>query len=305
MAFHHGGDRAAAAAALAAPPSPAVATYVAHIRSLAGGPSPITLVGLASAMHIAPAAGGSVLGRLLRWTLRLGRGSGGLSVFEYPNVNVAAVRRLQAAYMAADPTDVGLGVEAFTAVTGGFLKQYTAADSSAFFSLFDTAATGRVKVRQFICGVCLLCRTPRDQHIRFLFYMFDVAGAGVLQLPAVTQALVLLNRVAVAVARSAPPPASPSGGGGGGGGGGGPTDRPWRGGPPRAAAAPPSGNGSARKSVAARPGAPTAGDRGRDSDAAAGDPARPLSNATPPVGDSPRSSAVSMSSAVPNSVGSK
>jgi len=93
VAFHHGGDSAAAAAALAAPPTPAVATYVAHIRSLAGGPSPITLVGLASAMHIAPAAGGSVLSRLLRWTLRLGRGSGGLSVFDYPGVDVAAVRR--------------------------------------------------------------------------------------------------------------------------------------------------------------------------------------------------------------------
>lgn len=137
------------------------------------------------------------------------------------DLNVAAVRRLQAAYMAADPDDHGLGMDAFTSVTSEFLRQYTAADSSAFFSLFDTAALGRVKVRQFICGVGLLCRTTREEHIRFLFYMFDVAGAGVLQLPAVTQALMLLNRMAVAVSRSATASSSTQGVVGGGGGDGG------------------------------------------------------------------------------------
>lgn len=134
------------------------------------------------------------------------------------DLNVAAVRRLQAAYMAADPYDHGLEKEAFTSVTSEFLQQYTAADSSAFFSLFDTAALGRVKIRQFICGVCLLCRTTREEHIRFLFYMFDHAGAGVLQLPAVTQALMLLNRMAVAVAASAAAASLAQAGGGGGGG---------------------------------------------------------------------------------------
>lgn len=137
------------------------------------------------------------------------------------DLNVAAVRRLQAAYMAADPYDHGLGIDAFTSVTSEFLQQYTAADSSAFFYLFDTAALGRVKVRQFICGVCLLCRTTREEHIRFLFYMFDVAGAGILQLPAVTQALMLLNRMAVAVARSAAAASSAQGDVGGGRGDGG------------------------------------------------------------------------------------
>lgn len=118
VAFHWGRDArdpataaAAAAAALAAPPSPAVAAYVAYLRSLRAAVPPVGLIGVATAMHIAPAAGGSTLARILRRTLRLGGGGGdgdgggggggkgghrgtpGLSVFAYPGVDVPAVRR--------------------------------------------------------------------------------------------------------------------------------------------------------------------------------------------------------------------
>lgn len=114
VAFHWGGggdDAAAAAAALAAPSSPAVAAYVAYLRSLRAARPPVGLIGVATAMHIAPAAGGSTLARILKRTLRLGGGDGddgasagdgggggdrgtpGLAVFAYPGVDVPRVRR--------------------------------------------------------------------------------------------------------------------------------------------------------------------------------------------------------------------
>ncbi|GAB0493240.1 hypothetical protein MMPV_004516 [Pyropia vietnamensis] len=99
VTFHWGGDPAAAAAALAAPPSPAVAAYVDYLRSLRSAVPPVGLIGVATAMHLAPAAGGSTLARILKRSLRLGGGDGGddrgtpgLTVFAYPGVDVPTVR---------------------------------------------------------------------------------------------------------------------------------------------------------------------------------------------------------------------
>lgn len=117
----------------------------------------------------------------------------------YLHLTVHESRALVAQFRAADPENNGLTLEQFSKVTGSFLASKTTSDPAAIFAIFDTALSGRVTLREFLCGYAILCKGTTDTRIRYIFNMFDTEDEGVLSRKQLTAALKLIE----AYARSA------------------------------------------------------------------------------------------------------
>lgn len=119
--------------------------------------------------------------------------------YSYLHLNLHESRALVAKFRAADPDNNGLTLEQFSKVTGTFLASKTTSDPAAIFAIFDTALSGRVTLREFLCGYAILCKGTTDTRIRYIFNMFDTDDEGVLNRKQLTAALKLIE----AYARSA------------------------------------------------------------------------------------------------------
>lgn len=119
--------------------------------------------------------------------------------YSYLHLKVKESRALVAQFRAADPENNGLTPEQFSKVTGSFLASKTTSDPAAIFAIFDTSLSGRVTLREFLCGYAILCKGTTDTRIRYIFNMFDTEDEGVLSRKQLTAALKLIE----AYARSA------------------------------------------------------------------------------------------------------
>lgn len=119
--------------------------------------------------------------------------------YSYLHLTVKESRALVARFRAADPENNGLTLEQFSEVAGSFLASKTTSDPAAIFAIFDTALSGRVTLREFLCGYAILCKGTTDTRIRYIFNMFDTEDEGVLSRKQLIAALKLI----AAYARSA------------------------------------------------------------------------------------------------------
>lgn len=119
--------------------------------------------------------------------------------YSYLHLSLKECRALVAQFRAADPENNGLTLDQFSKVTGTFLASKTTSDPAAIFAMFDTAASSRVTLREFLCGYAILCKGTTDTRIRYIFNMFDTKDEGVLNKAQLTAALKLIE----AYARSA------------------------------------------------------------------------------------------------------
>jgi Ca2+-binding EF-hand superfamily protein len=125
----------------------------------------------------------------------------------YLHLNLSECRALVEQFRAADPENSGLTQEQFSQVTGAFLGSKTTSEPAAIFAMFDTTCSGRVTLREFLCGYAILCKGTTDTRIRYIFNMFDIHDEGVLKRSQLTAALNLIAghaRSAEAAAKAAP-----------------------------------------------------------------------------------------------------
>ena len=118
------------------------------------------------------------------------------ATFPVLRLDLTELWRLRDAFCEQDPQNRGLNAEEFGKLMRRYFADATDTEVGFVFRLFDIEQTGRLSLKDFMCGFSILCRGCNADRLRYCFAMFDHDGSGLLDEEEVVGALRLLWNLA-------------------------------------------------------------------------------------------------------------